>query len=137
LCVGEKLLSTKEETLNVSQNSVLKRVGTVICKPKAEKETGDRGRLHNEGLPNLHSSPNIIRMTNSSRINWARNVVSMREQINEYSILVGKPAGKRPPGEPGRNWKSIKRVPMAIGWDSVDWIHLMSFDSWVVSRIKG
>ena len=100
---------TKEETLNVSQNSELKREGLVIFKPKAEKETGDWGRLHNEELANLHSFLNIIRMTNSRRINWARNVVSMREQRNEYSILVGKPAGKRPLWRPRRKWKSIKR----------------------------
>jgi hypothetical protein len=60
----------KEDTVNVSQNSVENRVSIVIFKPKAEKETGDWGRLHNEDLPNLHSSPNIIRMTNSRRINW-------------------------------------------------------------------
>jgi len=97
-----------------------------------EKETGDSGRLHNEDLYNLHSILNMIRMTNSRRINWARNVVSMREQRNEYSILVGKSAGKRPLGRPRRKWKSIKRVPIAIGWDSVDWIHLKSFDPWTL-----
>jgi len=116
----------------VSQNSVLKRVSLVIFKPKAEKETGDWVRLHNEDLPNLHSFPNIIRMTNSRRINLARDVVSMREQRNEYSIFVGKPAGKRPLGIPRRKWKNI-RFPISIGWDSVDWISLKSFDSWTLS----
>jgi hypothetical protein len=124
---------TKEETLNVSQNSMLKRVSIVILKPKAEKESGDWGRLHNEDLPDLHAFPNIIRMTNSRRINWARDVVSMRQQRNEYSILVGKPAGKRPLGRTRRKWRSIKRVPIAIGRDSVDWVHLKSFDSWTLS----
>jgi len=115
---------------------MLKRVSIVIFKPKAEKETGDWGRLHNENLPNLHSFLNIIRMTNSRRINWARNVVSIREQRNEYSILVGTPAGKRPLGRTRRKWKSIKRVTVATGWDSVDWIHLKSLDSWTVSPPK-
>jgi hypothetical protein len=73
----------KKETLNVSQNNVLKRVSIVIFKPKAEKETGDWERLHNEDLLNLHSSPNIIRTTNSRTTNWARDVVSMREQRND------------------------------------------------------
>ena len=105
---------TKQETLNLSQNSVLKRVSIVILKSKAEKETGDWERIYNEDVPNLHCFPNKIRMTNSRRINWARNVESMQEQRNEYSILVGKPAGKRPLGRPRRKWKSIKRFPIAI-----------------------
>jgi hypothetical protein len=52
----------------------------------------------------------------------------MREQRNDYSILVGKPAVKRPLGRHRCKWKSIKGATIATGWDSVGWIHLQSFD---------
>jgi hypothetical protein len=38
-----------------------------------------------------------------------------------YSILVGKPGGKRPLGRPRR---SIKMDLREIGWDGMDWIDL-------------
>jgi hypothetical protein len=59
--------------------------------------------LRNEELHNLYSSPNIIRMI-KRRIRWAGHVVRMGEKMNEYSLLVGKPEGKRPLGRPRRRW---------------------------------
>jgi len=43
-----------------------------------------------------YSSPNIIRVIKSRRMRWARHVARMGESINVYSVLVGKPEGKRP-----------------------------------------
>jgi hypothetical protein len=53
-------------------------------------------KLHNEELHNLHTSPNIIRMTKSNMMRWAH----MGEIRNAYKILVSKPEGKRPLGRP-------------------------------------
>jgi hypothetical protein len=37
-------------------------------------------KLHNEGLHNLYSSPNIIRMIQSRKMRWAGHVASMGEK---------------------------------------------------------
>jgi hypothetical protein len=57
-------------------------------------------RLHNEELHNLYASPNIIRMIKSRTMRWVGHVAYMGETRNVYSILVGKPEGKRPFGSP-------------------------------------
>jgi hypothetical protein len=49
-----------------------------------------------------------------------------------YSILAGKPEGKRPLGRPRRRWvDNIKRYLREIGWDGMDWIDLaQDRDQW-------
>jgi hypothetical protein len=42
-----------------------------IFGPKRDEVTGDWRKLHNEGLHNLYSSSNIIRMIKSRRLRWA------------------------------------------------------------------
>jgi hypothetical protein len=46
------------------ENRVLRR----IFGPRRDEVTGDWRELHNEGLHNLYSSPNIIRMIKSRRM---------------------------------------------------------------------
>jgi hypothetical protein len=53
-------------------------------------------KMHEE-LHNFYSSPNIIRMTKSRRVIWAR-----WEKRNACRVLVGKPEGKRLLGRPRR-----------------------------------
>jgi hypothetical protein len=49
----------------------------------------------------------------------------MGEKRSPYSVLVGKPEGKRPLGRPRRRWvDNIKMDLLEIGWDGVDWIGL-------------
>jgi hypothetical protein len=49
----------------------------------------------------------------------------MVENRNAYSILVGKPEGKRALGRPGVDGKIILEwVFREVGWERVDWIHL-------------
>jgi hypothetical protein len=49
----------------------------------------------------------------------------MGEKRNVYSLLVGKPEGKRPLGRPRRRWMdSIKMDLLKIGLNVVDWIGL-------------
>jgi hypothetical protein len=50
-------------------------------------------RLNNEGLRNMHASPNIIRVIKSKKS--AGHVARMEEKRNAY-ILIGKPEVKRP-----------------------------------------
>jgi hypothetical protein len=49
----------------------------------------------------------------------------MREKMNSYRLLVGKPEGKRPLGRPRRSWvDNIKMDLGERGWGRVDWIGL-------------
>jgi hypothetical protein len=83
------------------------------------------GKLHNEELHNLYSSPSIIRIINSRRMRWAGHVAGMGEKRNVYRLLVGKPEGKRPLARPRRRWtNNIKMDLLEIGLNVVDWIGL-------------
>jgi hypothetical protein len=75
-------LDIKEHRLRVFENRVLWRT----FGPKRDEVTGGWGKLHNEELHNLCSSPTIIRMS-------------------AYRILVGKPEGKGPLGRPIHKWE--------------------------------
>jgi hypothetical protein len=47
------------------------------------------------------------------------------EKMNAYSILVGKPEGRRQLGRPRRRWvDNVKIHVRVIGWDDMDWIDL-------------
>jgi hypothetical protein len=62
-----------------------------IFGPKRDEVTGGWGKLHNEELHNMYSSPNIIKMMKSRRIRWTGHVARMGEKRNVCRILVGKP----------------------------------------------
>jgi hypothetical protein len=56
----------------------------------------------------------------------------MGEMRNAYTILVGKPEGKRPLERSRCRWvDNIKIDLREIGWDSMDWIELaQDKDQW-------
>jgi endonuclease V-like protein UPF0215 family len=56
----------------------------------------------------------------------------MGTKRNAYSILVGKPEGKRPLGRRRRRWvDNIKMDLREIGWDGVDWTdRVQDRDQW-------
>jgi len=60
---------------------------------KRDEVAGGWGRLDN-----FHASPNIIRVIISRSMILAGHVARRGEMRNAYSILVGKPEGKRPLG---------------------------------------
>jgi hypothetical protein len=64
---GTSFLALREEhRVRVFENRVQRRIyGT-----KRDEVTGDWRKLHNDGLHNLYSSPNIIRKIKSRRIEW-------------------------------------------------------------------
>ena len=75
----------------VFQNGVLRR----IFGPKRGEVTGEWGKLHNEELNGLYSSPNFVRVIKSKRIIWTGHVARTRERRGVYRVLVAKPEGKR------------------------------------------
>jgi hypothetical protein len=64
----------------------------------------------------------------------------MGEKRKAYRLLVGKPKGKRPLGNPRRRWvNNIKIDPLEIDWGGVDWIGLaQDRDKWraLVNAVK-
>jgi len=57
-CETWSLTLREEPRLRVSENRVLRR----IFGPKRDEVTKEWGKLHNEELNNLYSSPNIVRV---------------------------------------------------------------------------
>jgi hypothetical protein len=75
----------------VFENRVLRR----IFGAKRDEVTGGWRKLHVEELHNLCSSTNIVRVIKPKRMRWAVHVPRIGDMRNTYSILVGKPEGKR------------------------------------------
>jgi hypothetical protein len=110
----------EEHRLRVFENRVLRR----IFGPKRE-EDGSWRKLHNDELHNLYPSPNVVRVIKSRRMRWAGHVARMGEGRGVYSVLVGRPEGKRPLGRPRYRWEdNIKMDFREIGIDGTNWIRL-------------
>jgi hypothetical protein len=73
-----------------------------ILEPKRYEVKGELRKLHNEELHAVYSSPNISRVIKSRRMKLAVYVARMGEERGVYTVLVGKPEGKRPMGKPRR-----------------------------------
>jgi hypothetical protein len=95
------------------ENKVLRR----ICGSKGQEVTQEWRRLNNKELYALYSSPNIIRVIKSRRLRWAGNVAHMGESRGAYTVLVGKPEGRRPLERLRRRWEdNIKMDLREVEW---------------------
>jgi hypothetical protein len=108
-----------------------KRVLRGILGSRRDEVTGEWRKLHNEELNDLYSSPNIVRAI-KSRLRWAGHVARMSERRGVYSVLVGKPEGKRPLGRAMRRWEdNIKMDLQEVGCKCMNWIDMaQDGDSW-------
>jgi hypothetical protein len=95
----------------VFENRVLRR----IFGPKRDEVTGECGKLHNEELHDIYSSPSIIRINKAKRMRWAGHVARM-EKRHAYGFLVGKREGRRPLGRPRQEDEDVD------GWIILRWI---------------
>ena len=90
-----------------------------IFGPRRDDVTGEWGRLHNEELNDLYSSPNIVRVIKSRRMRWAGHVARMGEKRGAYR-------GKRPLGRPRRRWMDNIRMDLQAGGGmcvcGLDWV---------------
>jgi len=57
---------------------------------------------------------------------WAEHVALMGEEREVYSVLVGKPEGRRPLVRPRRRWvDNIRMDIQEVGCGYMDWIELV------------
>ena len=61
-------------------------------------------------------------MIKSRRMRWAGHVARMREEWGAYSVLVGKPEGKRPLGRPRHRWVDNIRMDVQEVGCGLDWV---------------
>jgi hypothetical protein len=72
-------------------------------------------------LHKIFLTTGIIRVIKVRRMRWAGHVARMGAVRGSYSILVGKPEGRRPLGRPRRRWEdNIKMDLRDIGFGDVD-----------------
>jgi hypothetical protein len=110
----------EDHRLRVFENRVLRR----IFGPKRE-EDGSWKKLHNDELHRLYSSPNIVRVIKSRRMRWVGHVARTGEGRGVYSVLVGRPEGKRPLGRPRHRWEDNIKIDLReTGIDGANWIRL-------------
>jgi len=111
----------EERKLRVFESMVLRRT----FRPRRDEITGKWGRLHNEELNDLYSSPTIVRVIKWRVMGWAGHVARMGEERGAYTVLVGKPEGRRPLGRPRRRWvDNIRMDIQEVGCGYMDWIGL-------------
>jgi hypothetical protein len=111
-------VTLKDQCLRVCKNRVLRR----IFGHKGTEVTGGWRELHNEGLNNLYSSRNIIRVIEINGDETGDEECSTHGR--DEKILLGKPEGENPTRAFICRWKqNIETGLKAIGCD-VEWIHV-------------
>ena len=94
--------------LTVFENRMLRS----LFGPKRDEVTGKLRRLHNEKLYGLYCSPNIIWVIRSRIMRWAGHVACMGDKRGAYSVLVGRPEGKRSLSRPRLRWKNNMKIDL-------------------------
>jgi len=110
-----------EHKLRVFESKVLRK----IYGPKRDEMTGEWRRLHNEEQQGLYDSPDVVKIMKSRRLRWAGHVARMGKKRRLYSILVGRPDGRRPLGRPiHRREDNIRRDLREVGVRDENWLDI-------------
>jgi hypothetical protein len=80
----------EEHWLRVFEKRALRK----ICRPKGDKVTGERKRVHEGKLHDIYSSSINIRAIKSRKRRWAGYVARMGDRRRAYRVWVGKREGK-------------------------------------------
>jgi hypothetical protein len=118
-CETWSLILKEEHKLNVFENSVLRR----IFGPKRSGVRGGWGKLHNEELHDLYSSPSTIRIIKSRRMRWAGHVARMGENEERVERISRNTRRKDPLIRQRRKWiDNIKMDLLETELGGVNWI---------------
>jgi len=82
--------------------------------------TRDWRKLRNEELPHFYCSLNVVRVMKSRRTRWTEHIARVLEKINAYGVLVDKPEGNSPFGNPSVGWEDIVKL-VVKKWDDRVW----------------
>ena len=85
-CETWSLTLREEHRLRLFENGMLRR----IFGPRMDGVTEEWRKLHNEGLNDLYSSPNIVRVIKSRRMRWAGHVARMEEGRGMHEVFGGE-----------------------------------------------
>jgi hypothetical protein len=110
-CETWSLSLREERRLRVFENRVLRR----IFEPKRLEITGEWRKLHNEGLNDLCSLPNIVRVIKSRRLRWAGHVARMGRGEVCTGFWWGNRSGRDQWGDPDVDGTII------LGWIFRKW----------------
>jgi hypothetical protein len=91
----------EEHISRLFENKLLRK----IFGPRTDATKGGCRNLHTDKLHKLYSSENADRLKKSMRMRRARRVVRIAEKKDDYTVLVGRPEGKKPPGRPRLRWE--------------------------------
>jgi len=84
---------------------------------RRDEVPGEWRRLHNGEQMICTAHPVLCGRFKSRRMRWAGHVARMWEKRGLYRVLVGKPKGKRAPGEPRVMWgDNIKMALQEVEW---------------------
>jgi hypothetical protein len=92
---------------------------------KSHQVTGGWRRPRNEGLHNLYTLLNIIRVIKSRMKGWEGYLSCMGEMTSAYIVFIVKREEKGPVGTCRHRWEhNINMDLKEMGYEGMDWIHV-------------
>jgi hypothetical protein len=121
-CETWSLTLREERRLRVSENMVLKRIFGL----KRGDVMEEWRRLYNEELYDVCSSPSYYLADQIEKnMKGEAYVARVGDKRGAYTVLVGKPKGRRPLGRHMPIWDdNIQMNLQEVGWGGMDWIDL-------------
>ena len=114
VCETWSLTLREERRLRVFENRVLWR----ICGPKRDEVTAEWRKIHKEELNDLYSSPSIVQVIISRRMEWAEHLA----RLGGVKVYTER---RRLLGRLGRRWEdNIKMVLQEVVCGATDCIDL-------------
>ena len=115
-CETWSLTLREERRLRVFETRALRK----IFRPKRDKVTGERKRLHTGELYDLYSSSNNIRAIKSRKRQWAGHVARMGDRKGAYRVWVERSEGKNNSEVLGVDGRIMLKL-IFKKWDMATW----------------